>query len=740
MQGKNDVLSAGKDVLASFDFMRYKAIVLKHRWYVIGFFLLVLTLGTLYTLRQPKIFASSASIEIDIQQPEILSNVQEIYRLGASGWRSEEYLRTQFSIITSRRVFEGVVEKLGLDHDLKFLGLEEIDNPEIVEEVLAKSDPIAILQSKVEVDAKPDSFLAHIKVSERDPALAALIANTIAETYIEQNLSKKLESTHSALQWLGKQATELNQELETAEKRLNGFKRDNDILTTTMEDRISITSQKLGDLNQALTSSRQTRMEHEAQWDQIKDVNPERDFPNYCAPPLMTNPLLQQLIQTHYELETNRSELLSQFTEDHPKVKALVSRMQTARSNIVAEAGRVKQSSRMQYDAALRTEKALEQELDREKGLALALHNKEVEYNQLVRSRDTTKNMYEMVVKRLKEADLTRMFNTNNIHIVDKAIVSSVPVKPRVRLNILASILLGAIGGLAIAFLIEMMDNTIKSEEEVKEITGVPMLGVVPLIAVSQTITGGSDPALISHINPKSTLAEAIRSLRTNIHLMSPDREIRTLLVTSSSPREGKTMISSSLGISLAQTGKKTLMIDADLRKPRLNKVFNLSHKIGVTTIMAGDISWQDAICDTGVPNLYMLPSGQSTPTPAELLGSESFAKLLDELKAEFHYVMLDSPPVGVVADPLILTNLADGIVLVAKFGSTTRERLNYAKNSLADVKGHLLGCVINQLDTSNRSYGYYYHRYYNKYGYSYGGYGDTGESTSSSREKTGNS
>jgi len=719
-----------RDAVASIDFRRYIGVVLKHKWYVMGFFILIVTLGTLYTLRQPKTYAATATVEIEMQQPEVLTNVQEVYQLGG-GWRIEEYLETQFAIIQSRHVAERVVEKLGLDRDYKFLGIENIQDAEILEEVLKNADPASVLQGRISVQGTTQSFLARITVEDTDPALAALIANTVAETYIEQNLDRKLESTHNALQWLNKQARQLAKELEGSETRLNDFKRDNDILSSTMEDRISVTSENFIQLNRGLNEARKRRMELESEWNALKQIDPEGTFEKVSSPALMENDLLQSLIKEHHQLQAKLSELRQEYTDEHDLVKQIAARMGTIRKNAIAEAKRIKKSVRLSFRAASETEAKLQKELTREKDRALNLHDKEVEYNMLVRNRETARRMYELVMQRLKETDLTRMFKTNNIRVVDAAIVPLASVKPKVKLNVLASILIGLLGGLGLAFLMEMLDTSIKSEEDVENIVGVPLLGVIPQVKPGLSEESNRDVVLYSYTNPKSSLAESVRSLRTNIHFLSPDNPVTKMLVTSAGPREGKTTVASSLAISLAQTGKRTLIIDTDLRKPRVHKVFGLSNKVGITNVVVGDTPVEEAIIPTGIPGLDMLPSGPGTPTPAELIGSESFAQMVDKLEGMYTYLLFDSPPVGAVADALIISNLVHAVVLVAKFGETSKERLIFARRSLADVKANLAGAVINDLDVSQKEYGYYYYYYYNRYGYSYSKYGDDREEVS---------
>ncbi len=707
---------------------RYWSIVLKSKWYMISFTVFVVAAASLYTLRLPKIYEATSTILVELQEDAILNNVSQVHQLGTIPYLNEEYLATQENLIRSRKLAEKVVEKLGLDHDIKFLGLENVEDPEILDEMIKKIDPADKLVKSLNVSITPKTYVMVISLRHEDPTLAALLANTYAETFIEMNLDRKLESTYNAIQWLNKQARDLSKELSDSEQLLNDFKRQNDIITTTMEDKISITSQKLSTLGTSLSDARNKRLLFESEWNQLKDIDPEKDFEKLSAPILLRNSLLSELYKDFSASQAELGKNLKKYTPEHHVIKELNGQLEIIKSNIILEINRSKESAKRAYLAALEIENKVNDEMNYEKGKALELHGREVEYNMLARKRETVKQLYELVMRRLKETDLTRMFKSNNIHMLDAAIVPTKPVLPNVKQNIVAALIIGLLGGIFIAFLIDYMDNTIKSEEDIEGLLGIPLLGVIPY--VKQEFGKEADRrgvAFHAYNNPKSSLAESFRTIRTNIHFTHPDKEIHRLLITSANPKEGKTTISSTLAMSFAQAGWKTVIIDVDLRRPSANKVFNVEKGRGVTDVIVGDIKWQDVVLHTEVPGLDFILAGTSTPSSTELVGSENFANMIDDISKYYDKIVIDSPPVGAVSDALILSSLTDGVILVAKFGSTTKDRLKFSKRSLSDVKANLLGCVINELDPSKKRYGYYYyHYYYNRYGYHYG-YGQSG-------------
>jgi len=308
-------------------------------------------------------------------------------------------------------------------------------------------------------------------------------------------------------------------------------------------------------------------------------------------------------------------------------------------------------------------------------------------------------------------------------------VVPGGPVRPKPIQNLGIAIIAGLGGGIALAFLIEALDNTLKTQADVESLLGVPVLGLIPVIGSKQDVKDekkedadrSRDLGVL--LDPKSLAAECCRSIRTNILFMSPDHPIRTMVVTSPSPQEGKTTTAANLAITMAEAGGRVLIVDTDLRRPRLHKSFGVPNQVGVSTVIVGETTLEEAIKRSEVPNLDVLTCGPVPPNPAELLHTAKFAKMLDSLKERYDRIILDSPPTSAVTDPVVLGNIADGVILVVKGGRTTRDAASHAQRQLGSANARLLGVIVNEIDFSNPAYGYqyYYYRNYSRYGYSYG-------------------
>jgi capsular exopolysaccharide synthesis family protein len=336
--------------------------------------------------------------------------------------------------------------------------------------------------------------------------------------------------------------------------------------------------------------------------------------------------------------------------------------------------------------------------------------------------------MYGVIAARQKEIDITGPMKTNNVRVLERAIVPGIPVRPRPIQNLLLGLLMGVGVGVGLAFAIEALDNTLKTQADVEQFLGTPVLGLVPIIGAApgaESVQVGDnlrERDLGVFLDPKSVAAECCRSIRTNILFMSPDRPLKIMVVTSPSPQEGKTTTAINLGVTMAEAGGRVLIVDTDMRRPRLHRSFGVPNQTGISSVIVGKATLEEAIKRTDVPNLDVLPCGPVPPNPSELLHTSRFGTVLSDCAKLYDRIILDSPPTSAVTDPAVLGNLADGVVLVIKAGETTREAAMHARRQLATAKARLFGVVVNAIDFSNPAYGYeYYYRNYYRYGYTYG-------------------
>jgi succinoglycan biosynthesis transport protein ExoP len=378
------------------------------------------------------------------------------------------------------------------------------------------------------------------------------------------------------------------------------------------------------------------------------------------------------------------------------------------------------------------TEKSLMIMMDKEKQKAIELSKLGVEYMPYERTAAENEKLYDLISKRQKELDLTGLLRSNNVRILENAIAPGVPVSPRPMQNLMIALACGFGFGIALAFAIEMLDNTLKTQVDVETFLGVPVLGLIPIIGQGKLDPKDKERSGDEQVRdrdlgvfrePRSMAAECCRSIRTNILFMSPDHPVQTMVVTSPSPQEGKTTTAINLAIAMAEAGGRVLVIDTDMRRPRLHRSFGVPNQVGVSTLILGNSTLDEAVKRTDVPNLDVLPCGPIPPNPSELLHTKRFAQILEDCKSRYAHIILDSPPTSAVTDPAVLGNLADGVILIVKGASTTRDAAAHARRQLVSAKCRLLGVIVNEIDFSNPGYGYhyYYYRKYSRYGYTYG-------------------
>ena len=661
------------------DLLDYWHVVRKHAWTIGTVFVSVLAVVLLWTLHQTKIYEAVATIDIEQSTPQVLgNNVQDVVDLAPSNyWFDREYYETQYRVITSRAVIQRALDRLGLAQDPVFLGVDKIADPEERKRVIAKTDPVALLQSKIKVDPIKDAHLVYIRADDPSPERAALYASAVAQAYLDQNADQRLDATKSAADWLQGQMGSLKTQLEGSEVALYNYKRDNDILSMSLEDQENTTSQKLRTLADEITKAQTRKIELAAQVREIHALARQGqmgDFREDAFAPVLKSALVENLKDKYFLLKQKVAELSERYEASYPKLLEAQAQLATARVDL----------------------------------------QKEIAYKKLDREAKDNQRLYELVLKRLKETDLSVLLKTNNIHLLDAPIVPRRPVKPNLPLNALVAIVLGLSAGVSLAFVLERLDNTFKSQEDVERL-GLAFLGILPTIAEEGKEVVGPRGDLFVHTHPKSSVAECCRSIRTNLLFMSPDQPLRRLLVTSSGPQEGKTTTAISLAIAMAQSGSRVLIVDTDMRRPRLHRAFGTSNEVGLSSAVVGEASIDTCIKSTEIPNLWVLPCGPIPPNPAELLHATRFQEIRTALAERFDRVIYDSPPIAAVSDAAVLSTQVDGTLLVLKAGRTTRELAHRGVAALQSVNARITGAVLNDLDLDSREYGYYSYYYYRR-------------------------
>ena len=700
-------------------------VILKRRWAITVFFLLVMTIVVIYTLKQPKVYQAAASIIIEPMAPEVLSGVREVVDLGTGGyWTNKEFYETQYNIIKSRAIAKRVVDKLGLDKDAHFLGLDTIKDPQERERMAKKVDPVKRLISKITVEPVKNSRMVYIKVEDTNPEFAALLANTIASAYMEANLDTKLDATRSAGDWLSDQLEELKQKLEKSEMALHNFKKEHNILSVSLEDNQNMLSQRLRSLSEALNKMEVQKIELKSMRDIVMKVkeDPSRidslDLVNQ-------NSLIQKLKEEYIKARTTFLDISEKYGEKHQKYQVAKKQLELVEQNIRDEMKKIIDSFENKYEATINTINELKKAIEETKQQAMDLNRLEADYIKLKRDAENNLNLYQIVLKRQKETDLTGLLKANNVRKLDSALVPTTPIKPKININLLIGVLIGMFGGIALAFFLERIDNTVKTQEDIERYIKLPFLGLIPLIKEDdvRTLEQKNIPKDLFILEfPKSSVAESCRAIRTNLMFLSAEKRIKAIVITSAGPQDGKTITAVSLAISMAQTGKKTLIVDTDMRKPRIHKAFNIENSNGISNYLISDVSLSEVIVQTSIPNLTVCPCGPIPPNPAELMYTQRFREFVRDARDMFDIVIFDSPPVAAVTDGVVISKIVDGVIIVAKAKKTTRNALLQVKKQLKDVNARILGMILNEIDLESKEYNYYYYSYYYRhYGYYYG-------------------
>lgn len=694
--------------------------------------ILGLVVGTVafLTLGMTPVYQATATILFDPNVPRPLGDqVQTVVATdGSSHLNNKEYYRTQMWMIRSTRVLTEVVQKLNLVKDPYFLKKLNREDETATVEAVAE-----ILDEHLEVEQIRDSRLVVVKYRDVDPERARRVLTALVDTYVQKNLDDIFESATTAADWLRSQLDGLWRDLESSEMALHEYKKRKNILSVSMDDQSNMLRQEMQQLNQVLTQLR-ARREHISARVETLNRLVTTDTSTFPALELIESPVLQKLREAHVIADQALQSLMEQGKgENHPEVRSARAARDTTLAALVSEVQNIQKAYNSELDA-LNAEIAGVEALYRQaEQRALDLNLLEIEHNRLLRAKEKNEKLFSLVVERSKETDLTRMLKVNNIRVVDRPQLPKKPIRPNVPLNLAGGLIGGVILGFAAALGRERLDRTVKAPEDIEQQLRQPFLGILPQVEDTKSASkrgrrrsrsdegraASSAPELITHLRPTSGIAEAARAIRTNVTFMSPDKPHRTVLVTSSAPAEGKTMVTCLLAVAMAQAGQKVLILDCDLRRPRVHRVFGMGNDVGVTSTLIGPADVLGAIRETPVENLSVLTAGPLPPNPAELLHSEAFSRLLEKLRGSFDRIIIDSPPVVPVTDAAVLSTKCDGAILVVRASKTSRELARRGVEILKNVGGRIVGVVLNAVDLESNQYGYYQrYSYYGKDGY----------------------
>src|SRR6266404_3386307 len=753
----------------------------KRPWPVLVVAALITALSTVYVARKPDVYEAKSQVQVDLENNPMYAgkSVPMIY----SPVNDPAYFNTQLQILTSPGLLRRVVKTLDLEHNQAFLRPQSLRQPSTWKTILQmwgvsgpeKKDPstqpkelpltstvaaatsnddlaeakrlapyVGALQGGLKVEPVRESRAGYYKETRLidivfqhgDAEVSAKITNAVADTFVRANLEKKNETNTSTGEFLSKRVAELQQQIRADEEKLVSYAKNNQILSLDASQNTVV--ERLAGLNKQLLEAENDRKMAEAEYNAAK-------APGAATALAEGAKSINESESKLADLKQKRDQLLVDATEEAPEVKEVDQQIAELQKHLHESRARntntLLTNLETKYRQALAREESLRKSFNQQKGETVTQNEAAINYRILEQEIQTNKGLLENLLSRSKENDVVLAGRPNNISIVDYAIVPEAPVGPARLRSVMLAFVLSLALGVGLALFLEYLDDSVHSTDDVERFLRLPALAVIPAMSGSSArrrlfspatslqkrngsngSNGGANPELLLNVTGRSALAESYRQLRTSVLLSTAGRAPKTLLITSSLPGEGKTTTAVNTAISLAQTGANVLIIDADMRRPRLRSIFDLPESEGLSSILSSEMKPQDmlnAIARDQTTGLNVLTSGPIPPNPAELLGSDQMRKLISELGRTFTHIVIDSPPISSFTDGVLIASMVDGVLLVVHGGKSSRSVVRRSRQLLLDVGAKIFGVVLNNVSAASHDYYYYYQRYYHQSYYS---------------------
>jgi polysaccharide biosynthesis transport protein len=763
----------------------YWRIIRKRLWLIIGVAVLIPTLTSIIVIRKPDIYEAQARIQVDLENANPLLNGMSKNSSVVLGGENNDpaYFNTQLQILTGPGLLRRVAKNLDLEHNSTFLrdyprsnsmlpdfrrmlglktniaqnspvsdSLPVLSSDSVgttaleLAEAERLSDYVDDLQETLKVEPVKESRLTvretrliDINYRHTDPRLAAKIVNTIAQTFVDQNLEKKKSTSGSTGTYLEKRIAELQSTIRAKEEELINYGNSHKIISLDKNENTVV--ERLAGLNKQLLDAENERKIAQAAYEASQQPGAAEALSQGGQSEKEVSTATR--LRTEAELKLNdlrqkRAELSVENTDKWPAMKEIDRQIVVLEKQISDTRNRaittISANLVTRFKQAQATEDALRKAYNEQRTETLTQNEAAVNYHIIQQEIDTNKSLLDSLLQQMKTNDVILTGTPNNIRVVDFAIAQKKPVSPKRTFIVAMAVLLSLGCGVAMAFFLEYLDDTIKSSEDIENFLHLPSVALIPMasqpkqkrslvLASKNSLAagnGGNGPqqVLLTQLDKHSPVAEAYRHLRTSILLSTAGRPPRSLLITSSVPSEGKTTTAVNTALSLVQTGARVLIIDADMRRPRLHSIFNLSNNEGLSGLLSrevGDAEINASIQKDHESGLHVLTSGPVPPNPAELLGSEQMLKLVASVTSNFAHVIIDSPPVAAFTDGVLIGAMVDGVLLVVNSGKSSRRVVSRARRLLQDVGARIIGVVLNKIEAAG-SNSYYYRGYYQHY------------------------
>ncbi|WP_247711569.1 GumC family protein [Qipengyuania aurantiaca] len=706
------------DVFFDIDLRRVGAAVRRNILGIVAFIVLALVAGVLVTLLMRPQYVATSQVLIEQTTDAIIEGAET--QSSVPMQETERFLQTQVDVIQSRSLAERVVEAENLAAREDFYTAQGKDIPQL--ESLpgtgyGGSEGLARFRRDMATDMVLEGLTATLPIDSRlvsinfqsgDAAIAAELANSIARNFIESNLARKFDSSAYAREFLAQQLEDARNKLEQSEKDLNSFSRAAGLIRISgrgqnadQETTLSVTNETLQQLNSAAAQATADRIAAQNTWEAIESE------PIGSIPQVLQNPAYSQLVRERAVAESRLAEERTRHLDEHPNVQALQAQVDQINRQLQQVGTSIKNSVELNYRSVRDRESQIKSQVSEVRDFALDEQDRGVQYNVLKRVAETDRALYNTLLTRFNELSATAGATSNNVSLVDSAQTPRVPSSPSLLLNMLISLLGGVMLAAAFVFLREQFDEVLRTPEDVERKVGIPLLGLIPLVQ-------GGNPAEDLD-DPKSPASESYQSLVTNLRYSTGEGIPRTLMVTSAQAGEGKTTSAGKLALEFAELGRKTLLLDADLRRPTLHRKLPNKDQVGFTTVLAGERTIDEVLVRSDNPNLTYMTALPIPPDPASLLASINFNELIADLLTRFDSIVFDAPPMLGLSDAPTIAAHTDAVLIVIDAEKGNRGAVKTALGRLAMVKANVIGAILTKFNPRNVSgeYSYYGTDYY---------------------------
>ena len=702
------IQSAMDEVGATIDFRRILHVLLR-RWWIIALVSGIATIATVgHVMRLPKIYESRAVLQVQQQEQQVV----KIQGVSEENPSTIDFINTVVQSLASRNLMLRIIQTKDLRNNPAFV--TPGSNPTDIQ--LADK-----MRGKVRVQLRKGTRLIDITVEDADPVMARDLATSLVKEFLRENISQRVSISQIATDFLAEEAEKLKRKLEESESKLQRYKEEKQAVS--LEDRQNIIVSRLSELSSKVTDAKGERLRLESDIEQVRLVDPANVEDLLRIGSVAQIPQVSEARQQLMAANTEFAALQDRYGEKHPKHIAATTRIDSLKKTLAESVSKAGDILNREYEASVQTEQKLATALKEQETAALELNKIAIPFNVLQRDVETDRTLYDAVIARMKETALTAGVEQTPFSLVEEPLVPSRASKPDRKRMVLLAFALSLVAAIGAVILIDSLDSSLRSVDEAEStlhlpaLVGIPNHKPVKVKKSNRTGTQRDKYPIASIEDPASTLAEAYRTLRVSLSMLGPEAERRVILFVSAIPEEGKTYTSLNTAVSLAQQGLKTILIDADLRRPSLHKALLDSKELppGLTDLFSGNAGLDQIILPTHIPNLSLIPAGSRAPNPAELLASANLPSLIEDLLKTHDRVIIDTAPVNAVSDTLVIAPHAHKTILVIQAGKTPRKAVLRAIHLLRKSGAKIAGFALNRLPTG-RMAAYYYYYYGDKY------------------------